>query len=743
MDTKAIAVKSDHTMMRKRVGILFLVLLAGIQSRTAQAGCDCLPQSTAALTLSQAEQRLLIEPVLKGDFTAAEALLGRVSDPNSPFVGRLRAILDEYRLAYTAWQHQTKRYLQEILSKIKAHPAAADQTPSDRPDEILSLIWQVRQLAGPKDPNLAEIAPLAAGLVEQIQQKIRTWEARGEFAKAWRNGLRILLAADPNNTTLRERRGALLEKVSIERSLTPAICPGQPDPYANVKSESLFAALEFLEKNYAAPVPFASLNRKAIDYCARLGEALICGRKDFLYKPDPNGLGPWNDRIHQISQEPAVPEGSEFTSALFIQRLKKILDLNRSTLRLPEGFLVYGLSEAILWELDPYTEIVWPSQLDEFDKLMTGTFAGVGIRIMLEGKKLKILEVVAGSPAQESGRLRVDDWITEIDGLSTQSLSLDCATRQISGPEGTAVALTIQRDGQEETVSIIRRKIVLPSLHGTTPKVSAAKEPEVNLSAYRIDRDERIGYIWISNFRQDTPQTLGEILSRLERRGLRGLLLDLRSNSGGILESAAGAADLFLAEGVLVKSQTRQGQILEYVARDDQALKGIPIVVLIDGTTASGAEILAGALSEPGRPRATLVGTRTYGKGSVQEVEPLASDGSRIKYTCGFYTLSGNRVVPNRYQLNRQDRKDWGLAPDIEVPLNEPQLSELVKVQRQLRQLSEEAARSEEEDLPEEKLALLESLVRCDPQLTTGLTILKSQMLAAAISSPLSAVSDN
>jgi carboxyl-terminal processing protease len=220
-------------------------------------------------------------------------------------------------------------------------------------------------------------------------------------------------------------------------------------------------------------------------------------------------------------------------------------------------------------------------------------------------------------------------------------------------------------------------------------------------------------------------------------------LLDLRSNSGGILESAAGTADLFLAEGVLVKSQTRQGQILEYVARDDQALKGIPIVVLIDGTTASGAEILAGALSEPGRPRATLVGTRTYGKGSVQEVEPLASDGSRIKYTCGFYTLSGNRVVPNRYQLNRQDRKDWGLAPDIEVPLNEPQLSELVKVQRQLRQLSEEAARSEEEDLPEEKLALLESLVRCDPQMTTGLTILKSQMLAAAISSPLSAVSDN
>jgi carboxyl-terminal processing protease len=720
-------------MKRKWTGLFLSALLLGVSLRVS-AECDCLPRSSVRqFSLKQAEEALLVNPVLKGDFRSADTLLGRACDPNSPFVMQLRTVLDEYRLAREGWEEKSRQRLEELQDKIRTQRAAAEEAPPDRPDEIMALIVQARQLAGPNEQIIAETDPFMVSLTDQIHQKIRDWESRGEDAKAWRYGLRILLISDPNSVPLRERRDDLLEKISIERALTPAICPGQPDPYTNVKAEVLLGVLMFLERNYATPVNFSSLSRKAIDYCQRLGQVLTCGRKDFLYTADPNGLGPWNDRIRQMAQEPAAPEGAEFTSALCIQRLGRILDLNRRTLRLPEGFLVYGLSEAMLGELDPYTEIVWPSRSEEFDKQMTGEFAGVGVRIMLEEKKLKILEVVAGSPAQESGRLKADDWITAIDGRSTQSLSLDCAVRQISGPEGTPVALTIGRDGQEETVSIVRRKIVLPSLHGTTPKLSEPKGSSSDLSAYRIDRDERIGYVWISSFRQDTPQTLREVLGRLEARGLSGLLLDLRSNSGGILESAAGAANLFLTEGVIVKSQTRQGQRLEFSAQPDEVLKDIPIVVLIDESTASGAEILAGALSEPGRPRATLVGTRTYGKGSVQEVEPLAPDGSRIKYTRGFYTLSGDRQVPNRYQLDRQGRRDWGLAPDVEVPLKDHQVSELARVQRQLQQLSGEAAQSGEEKLSEEKMALLESLVRSDPQMATGLTILKAKILAGTI----------
>lgn len=699
----------------------------------AAAECDCLPRFSAAdLSLREAERTLLIDSFVKGDFQTAHILLDRVSDPNSPWVRDLRTVLDQYHSAQEQWQQQTGRRSREVQDKIDSLRISSEETPPSRPDEILGLILQARQLAGEEDSQDLRTDPFAVSLTGQIERKISGWQSRGEYEKAWRYGLRMLLLAEPDSRPLQERRDDLLEKVAIERDLTVTVCPGQADPYIGMRAEVLYKGLSFLEKNYAVPVDFTLLIRAADAYCRRLGQVLGSGRSDFLYAAEPNHLDLWNQEVQHMGQESAAVEEAQFASGLCVQRIQRIVDLNRRTLRLPEGFLVHGLSAAMLGELDPYTEIVWPSRSEDFDKQMTGEFAGVGIRITLDEKKLKILEVVAGSPAQESGRLKADDWIKAIDGLPTQSLSLDCAVRQISGPAGTTVSLTLERDGQEEVVSIVRRKIVLPTLHGTTPTLSEPIRDNGDLSAYRIDRDERIGYVWISNFRQETPQTLCGILKQLEAGCLIGLLLDLRSNSGGVLESAAAAANLFLTEGVIVKSQTRQGQRLEFDARADQVLKDIPIVVLVDGSTASGAEILAGALSEPGRPRATLVGTRTYGKGSVQEVEPLAPDGSRIKYTRGFYTLSGDRQVANRYQLSKQGRRDWGLLPDVEVPLKDHQAGEVQKVQRRMQEFSAQST-DREKVWSEETIALLESLVRSDPQMATGLTILKAKILAGRI----------
>lgn len=697
--------------------------------------CDCLPRFPVEnLSLGQIEKTLLLDKIAQGDFQTAETLLSRSADPNSPFGSQLLILLEKQLRDQRRWQKQSMKYCQDLFEKIESLHASAAEEPPSRPDEILAVILQARELACGQEPNIPDIDSFVSALTDQVQRKIRNWQSRGEYEKAWRYGLRVLINMSPDDPELKERKKELLEEVSIESDLTPNLCPDQPDPYGKVRAEVLYRALLFLGENYVSPVNFSSLIESAVQYAEHVGRVLASGRPDFLYTADPNDLRIWNEETAKMAQEFAAKKEPEFNAGPCIQWLQRIFELNKRTLHLPEGFLVYGLSESLLSELDPYTEIIWPSQSDEFDKQMTGEFAGVGVRITLDDKKLKVIEVVPGSPAAETGKLRPDDWIKAIDGNPTTSLSLTCAVRQISGPVGSQVMLTIVRDGQELEIPITRRKIVLPSLHGTAPKLTQPVKKNGDLSAYRIDRDPRIGYVWISGFKPDTAESLRAVLERLQDQCLIGLLLDLRSNTGGILDSAASIADLFLTEGLIVKSQNRKGFRLEFDAKPDQVLKDVPIVILVDGSSASGAEIVAGALTEPGKARAVLVGSRTYGKGSVQEVEPLAADGSRIKYTRAFYTLSGDRQVPNRYQLSSEGRKDWGLRPNVEVELNDRQISELQKSRVQLQKFFADNADSQPRPLTEKELGLVDSLVGSDPQLATGLTVLKAKILAAGIS---------
>ncbi len=722
---------------QKRIWNCFFAAVLGLLLWGPAAGggqdCDCLPEfPVEEFSLVQASKRPLVQSLLEGDFETAETLLDCGPDPNSPFACQVRSLLATQRRGQQQWQERDLQHLRQLREQIEAARAAAEQSPPARPEEILSLLAQMRQRSDLTEPNARDDA-FASILIEQVRQRIENWQSHGEYEKAWRYGFRTLFRMNPEDPEIGQERKHLLRKVSIEYNLTPIVCPGQPDPYAKVRAEVLYRALVFLHERYVSPVNYSSLIEAAVDYAGDVGEALASGREDFLYRADPNRVLAWNTEIALMRESSPAGDETDFLPGLCVQRIQRILELNKRTLRLPEGFLVHGLAEVMLGELDPYTEIVWPSQSDEFDKQMTGEFAGVGIRITLDGKKLKILEVVSGTPAAESGRLKADDWITAIDGTSTMSLPLTCAVRQISGPEGSPVVLTIDRDGQEEDVALHRRRIVLPTLHGTAANLSQPTEKQADLSAYRIDRDPRIGYLWISSFKPETASALRGLLQQLEAQRLIGLVLDLRSNSGGLLESASSVADLFLTEGLIVKSRTREGTGLVQKAKPDQLLKDIPLVILIDGSTASGAEIVAGALTDPGHRRALLVGSRTYGKGSIQEVETMASDGSRMKYTRAFYTLSGDRPVANRYQLRRQGRTDWGLEPDVEAVVQRHQAGILEQSRRDLRQFYAERAQSGEEALSEQELELLDSLVQSDPQLATGLTILKAQILAAGI----------
>jgi len=708
--------------------LLPAAVLIGFAAAETANDCNC-PSHRAAepFSLQQAERTLLLGYVDKGEFDAALSLLERSVRREDDFHRNLRSLLLRYKTFQEEWRRQNQQALEKLHQRIAQLRNDPNQV-SAKPEEILSLLIQSRK----DHPNRAVFLsdPLVVSLTEQIRRNIRRWQSQGEYEKAWRAGLWVLLAADPNNPALQQEKTDLLSKIGIEKKLTAPLCPGQNDPYASVQAEIFFEALRRLDQKYFIPLNHSVLKRRALTCAGHIGEVLACGRKDFLYTADPNALTAWNQRLKNLQESAASAPQAQTDFPALLEQIRLLLDLNRSTLRLPEGLVVQLLAEAMLEELDPYTEIVWPSRSEEFDKQMSGEFAGVGIRIARQDNRLTIIEIVPDSPAEESGLLQVGDSILAIDGNPTENLTLDCAVRLISGPADTPVTLTLRRHEEEQTVTLLRRKIILPSLHGNTSPLEPPLKTNGGLRAYQIDADPGIACIRLSSFRKDTAQTLRQILENLQARGLRGLILDLRSNSGGLLDTAVAAADLFLENGTLVKLCTREGIEQEITASEDAVLRGVPMVVLVDEGTASGAEILAGALASPHAPRAILVGTRTYGKGTVQEVESLPN-GCRLKYTRGIYQLSNSREVPNRYQRLKQNRTDWGLLPDVLVETGEPQLEKARQARRNLEKFFRETQDKNPSQMQQDLLPLLEALVSCDPPLAAGLTIVKAKILAA------------
>lgn len=717
---------------KRLVSIHLALLLAASLTRFACAGttddCNCPSHRTAEpFSLLQAERTLLMGYVDKGDFETALSLLERSVWREDNFHRNLRSLLARYMTYQEDWRRQNQQALEKLHQRIEQLRSDPNQ-PSARPEEILSLLIQSRKDNPDKADFLSD--PLVVSLTEQIRRNILRWQSQGEYEKAWRNGLRVLVAADPDHPALQQEKTDLLSKIAVEKKLTASLCPGQSDPYAAVEAETFFEAIRRLDQKYFTPLNYAALSRRTLTRARHIGEVLACGRKDFLSTADPNALAAWNQQLKALQDSANSASQTQTDCPAFLEQISMLVDLNRSTLRLPEGLVVQLLAESVFEELDPYTEIVWPARSEEFDKQMSGEFAGVGIRIARQDGRLTILEIVPNSPAEECGQLQVGDTILAIDGNPTESLSIDCAVRLISGPADTAVSLTIRRQEPEQTVTLRRRKIVLPSLHGNTSPLEQPLKTNGGLSAYQIDDDPRIAYIRLSGFRKDTAQTLRQILEKLHADSLHGLILDLRSNSGGLLDAAVGVADLFLENDTIVQTYTREGIEQKITAATGALPPDIPMAVLVDEGTASGAEILAGALAAPHTPRAVLVGTRTYGKGTVQEVETLPN-GCRLKYTRGIYQLSDGREVPNRYQRLKQNRTDWGLLPNVLVETGEPQMEKARQARRRLEQFFRETQDKSPPQIQQDLLPLLEALVSSDPPLAAGLTIVKARILAA------------
>lgn len=277
--------------------------------------------------------------------------------------------------------------------------------------------------------------------------------------------------------------------------------------------------------------------------------------------------------------------------------------------------------------LDPHSSFMPPEAYKDLQVETKGEFGGIGIVITKQDGRLTVVSPMEGTPAYRAG-IQAQDVIAKIDGKRTKDMKLWEAVKLMRGEKGTSVDISIYREGEPELLEFTLERAIIPldSVRHLTLKPG-------------------YGYLWITSFRENTTDEVKKALSALESKEtpLKGLIVDLRDNPGGLLDQAVKVADLFLEKGGIVSIKGRQHQGAEdYSAHSDVFAGNVPIVLLINGGSASAAEIVAGALQDNGR--ALVLGTTSFGKGSVQTVKPLR-DGYALKYTIArYYTPSGSSI---------------------------------------------------------------------------------------------------
>jgi len=299
--------------------------------------------------------------------------------------------------------------------------------------------------------------------------------------------------------------------------------------------------------------------------------------------------------------------------------------------------LIEGALRGMLNALDPASQFISAEEHEEIMIHARGEFEGVGMTVTIRDEVLTVVAPIKGFPAARAG-IRAGDKIIEIDGESTMPFTLMESVRRLRGPVGTVVTITIVREGD-----------VLPEITLTREKIKLVSVEEKLL-------EDNIGYIHIAHFHQDTPEELAEALKSLKERGMESLILDLRGNAGGLLDAAIKVTDKFLDKGKLIVRVEGRRDFHESLSQHPP-LFDRPLIVLIDGGSASGAEIVAGAIKD--WKRGILVGEGTFGKASVQAIIPL-EDGSHIRLTTAKY------FTPRGYMIHGE-----GITPDILIERTE------------------------------------------------------------------------
>lgn len=364
--------------------------------------------------------------------------------------------------------------------------------------------------------------------------------------------------------------------------------------------------------------------------------------------------------------KPFSPDDAEFYE-LFQVLADTIDQVDRNYVnRVSRRELMEAAIRGALSKLDPYSNYISPDDVSRFKVAVDNQFTGIGIQVELRRGLLVVISPIVGSPAYKAG-VQAGDIITEIEGKTTEGVSLDGAVTRLKGEAGTNVSLSVLHPGSPtpEKLTVTRQVIQMESVRGDTRN----DHDEWN---FMLDRDKKIGYIRILSFGRDTHRELRKAMDELKRQELKGLVLDLRFNPGGLLTSAIEVADLYLPEGEIVSTAGRNSAKRSWSARKADTYEGFPMVVLVNHHSASASEIVSASLQD--HHRAVIVGERTWGKGSVQTVLDLEGGKSMLKLTTASYRRPSGQNIHRFPDAKESD--EWGVKPDpgFEVKLDEREL---------------------------------------------------------------------
>ena len=421
-----------------------------------------------------------------------------------------------------------------------------------------------------------------------------------------------------------------------------------------------------------------------------------------------------DETVKHVYEKGTLPDGD------FVMRVRRVLLEDDATVKLPPGVVVTEFVYGIPAALDPNTDFIALRQYKEFEDDTKGHFGGVGVELTLEDRILTIVTALDGTPAAEAGLLPGDRIVT-IDGTSSEGMDLSDAVARLRGPMGTTVKIGIVHRGEAVPVevSIKRGNITIESVMGFEVG------PESGQWKYFVDDKDKIAYVRISDFKEYTPDDLDKVVSQLVSGGMKALVLDLRFNHGGVLKSSVRVSNTFLSEGTIVTVRGEHVPPQAYKARYFKTIVTVPVVVLVNQQSASAAEIVAAALQE--NKRATLVGTRTFGKGTVQQIFEVERGQSALKLTIEKY------YTPNGESIHREPYSEkGGLTPDVEVAMSDEEEGRLYEVWH-LRALRKDARerlvkRDEEQAARNPSFKAVDPDKFRDPQLDKALDILRKEL---------------
>jgi carboxyl-terminal processing protease len=313
----------------------------------------------------------------------------------------------------------------------------------------------------------------------------------------------------------------------------------------------------------------------------------------------------------------------------------------------PSKELAYGAIDGMLAQLDPHSSFMTPEVYKEMRLETQGTFGGLGIQVAVKDRQLTVVTPIAGTPADRAG-IQPGDRIVKIHDMLTQQMTLMEAVQRLRGPAGSKVTLTI-----------LRHESPGPFQVTLTREVIALKPVKL------VTLEQSIGYIKIVSFSEQSGRDLQQTVQTLAEKGVKGVILDLRGNNGGLFNESIRAAELFLDEGqTIVSTASRhQNEAAHYKAAHPGSLVKVPMIVLVNGGSASASEIVAGAFQD--LKRALIVGSKTYGKGSVQTIIPL-KDGSALRLTTARYVTPAGRSIDGvgiQPDLVIRDQVEGGSSP--------------------------------------------------------------------------------